>query len=198
MKVTISLNDVLRDQINQLIYTYDKYFFYGKEKKSQIEYSGITEYDLTKYFTEFNSLQELNTFMYLEHPLEVNGHADETYDGLSNKLNEFMMDISDDHDVSFELVSKEIDKSIPATFFYLSKTGCRFKTIRFVTDSKEEWGDSDILITANPIALENKPNGKISIKIATPYNKDIEADYTYDSLIELINNKEKIEILIKK
>lgn len=54
--------------------------------------------------------------------------------------------------------------------------------------SEEEWGDSDVLITANPIALENKPHGKISVKVKAPYNKNASADFEIDSILDFINN----------
>ena len=48
----------------------------------------------------------------------------------------------------------------------------------------------DVLITANPKTLESKPNGKISIKVNTPYNKDVVADYEINSILDFINDEE--------
>jgi hypothetical protein len=42
-----------------------------------------------------------------------------------------------------------------------------------VKKSEKEWDGLDILITADPEALKNKPEWKISVKIKTPYNKDL-------------------------
>ena len=52
------------------------------------------------------------------------------------------------------------------------------------------WLDADVLITANPNALNSKPENKVSVKINTPYNKDIIADYEIDSILEFINDSE--------
>ena len=47
--------------------------------------------------------------------------------------------------------------------------------------------------------LNNKPDGKITIKISATYNKDCEADYTFNSLMELMNNNSGlIEKIIKE
>lgn len=183
MKIGISINEVLRDFIGHFIYTYEKYI-----DKTDVTPSDITTLDLTQYFN-FASKDELNRFMYLEAPLEIFGQADQVSDGLINQFNHFLMDIKDDGEHEIELVSREVDKSIPSTFFFLSKTGCRIEKIRFVQQFVKEWDGVDVLITANPDALANKPNGKISIKINTPYNKDVAADFELDSLLDFIKDE---------
>jgi hypothetical protein len=51
----------------------------------------------------------------------------------------------------------------------------------------------DILLTANPDLLLNKPDNKIVIKFITDYNKDIESDYEISSLSDLELTIKKIE-----
>jgi hypothetical protein len=46
--------------------------------------------------------------------------------------------------------------------------------------------------------LNNKPEGKTSIRIENDYNKDCEADYSYSSLSEFLLDKEIILTLDKK
>jgi hypothetical protein len=111
-------------------------------------------------------------------------------DGLMNHFNHFLTDIIDDEEHEIELVSREIDKSIPSTYFFLSKTSCRANKLRFVSQHIEEWDGLDVLITANPIALENKPTNKISVKVKASYNKDVKADYEIDSILDLIRNED--------
>jgi hypothetical protein len=79
-------------------------------------------------------------------------------------------------------------KSNPSTFFFLSKTGCKIENIRFVTDYAKKWDGIDVLITANPKALESKPEGKISIKVNASYNKNV-SDYEIDSLLKFMKMK---------
>lgn len=182
MKIGISINEVLRDFLSQFDYTYNKYI-----GKTEVKISDIESFDLTKYYP-FESVGRMNTFLYLESPLEIFGHADQMSDGLINKFNAFLSDMEDDTDHEIYLVSREVNKAIPSTFFFLSKTGARINNIKFVKNNEEEWSDFDVLITANPIALAAKPSGKISVKINAPYNKESDADYTLDSILEFIND----------
>jgi 5'(3')-deoxyribonucleotidase len=184
MKIGITLNEVLRDYIGQLAYTYDKY----------VEENGVTEEDITNFnlieFFKFDDINKFNTFLYLEAPLEIFGHADQMSDGLMNHFNTFLMDIKDDEEHEIEIVSREIDKSIPATYFFLSKTNCRINKVRFVNDYASKWDGLDLLITANPQTLEAKPSGKISVKVNTTYNKNVVADFEIDSILDFIKNED--------
>jgi hypothetical protein len=191
MKIGITLNEVLRSHLEQLIYTYDKYIFVKTDETPEfvLNVEDVTDYDLLKYF-KFDDINKLNSFLYLEAPLEICGHADQMSDGLFNHLNTFLMDIKDDGEHEVELVSREIDKSIPSTYFFLSKVGCKIDKIRFVQNYSQKWDGIDVLITANPLTLEAKPTGKISIKVKTPYNTNVVADYEIDSILDFIKNEE--------
>ncbi len=184
MKIGITINEVLRDFIGQLSYTYDRYV-----GPSNIKEDDVKSLNLIEYF-KFDDVNKLNTFMYLEACLEIFGHADVVSDGLMNHFNNFIMDMKDDGEHQVQLISREADKSIPATFFFLSKTACRISDIRFVTTYEEKWDGIDVLITANPKALETKPSGKISVKVKASYNKDVPADYEIDSLLDFIRDEE--------
>ena len=61
---------------------------------------------------------------------------------------------------------------------------------KFVSDTAKKWDDIDVLITANPKALEAKPEGKISVKVDATYNVGVDADYAVETLMELIDNEE--------
>ena len=183
-KISISLNEVLRDFLGQFSYTYDKYI-----GDSNVKEGDVTHFNLIEFF-KFDDIKKFNTFLYMEAPLEIFGHADQVSDGLMNHFNNFIMDMKDDGEHEVEIVSREVDKSIPSTLFFLSKTGCRIENIKFVDDYIKKWDNTDILITANPKALEAKPSGKISIKVKASYNKDIQADYEIDSILDFIKDEE--------
>jgi 5'(3')-deoxyribonucleotidase len=183
-KIAISVNEVLRDFLSQFIYTYDKYI-----EPTDLNGKDITSFNLLDNF-KFSDKNKLNSFLYLESPLEIFGHADQMTDGLMNHFNNLLMMIKDDGDHQIEITSREVDKSIPSTYFFLSKTGCKIENIRFVKQDSDEWGNNDILITANPIALENKPSGKISVKVKAPYNENVSADYEIESILDFIKNEE--------
>ena len=193
MKIGISINEVLRDFIGQFIYTYDKYIVPELEADGvtvpDLEIEDVTSFNLMDHF-EFKDINRFNTFLYLEAPLEIFGHADLMSDGLMNHFNNFLVNIKDDEEHEVYLVSREVDKSIPSTYFFLSKTGCKADKIQFYPSNENEWDGIDVLVTANVVALENKPQGKISIKVKSPYNKDVKADYEIDTILDFINDEE--------
>lgn len=192
MNINISLNEVLRDFIGQLIYTYDKYI-----NKIDLSTKDITDFNLLTHFY-FENIDKLNSFMYVESPLEIFGHADQLEKGLINKLNIFLGDIEFEGDHTVTLVSREVSKSIPATLFFLSKTGCEANKLQFINKYEDEWSGADILITANPIALKNKPEDKISVKVNAPYNTEVKADYEIDTISQFFNDKDLREKILQK
>ncbi len=183
-RIGVSLNEVLRDYIGQLTYTYQKYI-----GDTDISEGDVTSSNLIEFF-KFEDINKLNSFLYLEAPLEIFGHADQMSDGLMNRFNTFLMDIKDDEEHEIEIVSREIDKSIPSTYFFLSKTSCRADKVRFVQNYADKWNGLDVLITASPEALEAKPVGKISIKVKASYNQDVAADYEIDSILDFIKDSD--------
>jgi len=184
-RIGISINEVLRDTLSQMDYTYSKYIS-GEESK--ITKDEITSFNLEDHFT-FQSKKDLNRFLYDEASLEIFGHADQMIENLMTKFNMFLVDIEEEEEHTIELVSREYLKSIPSTLFFLSKLGCRAANIRFVKQYDEEWGDVDVLITANPISLKNKPSDKISVKINAPYNSDCQGDFELDSILDFIEDE---------
>lgn len=184
MKIGISINEVLRDFIGQFAYTYDKYI-----GPTNITSNDVTSFDLIDHFN-FDSVDKLNSFLYLEAPLEIFGHADQLHDGIINQLNEFLSEIDYEGEHSVEIVSREVNKAIPSTMFFLSKTGARVPNIRFVKNHESEWDGLDVLITANPKALASKPDGKISVKINASYNSNSPSDYKLDNIVEFFKDEE--------
>ena len=192
MKIGISLNEVLRGFIEQLAYTYNKYV-----ADTNITEKDVTNFNLIEFF-KFDDIDKLNSFLYLEAPLEIFGHADQLSDGLMNHFNEFLMEMEDDGEHVIEIVSREVNKAIPSTLFFLSKTGCRVQNLRFVKTYDSKWDGVDVLITANPKALEAKPAGKVSVKVKTNYNKDVQADYEIDSLLDFMKDSSLREKILAK
>jgi 5'(3')-deoxyribonucleotidase len=184
-RIGISINEVLRDTLSQMDYTYSKYIS-GEE--STITKDEITSFNLEDHF-KFESKKDLNRFLYDEASLEIFGHADQMIENLMTKFNMFLVDIEEEEEHTIELVSREYLKSIPSTLFFLSKLGCRAANIRFIKQYEEEWGDVDVLITANPIALKNKPSDKISVKINAPYNSGCQGDFELDSILDFIKDE---------
>lgn len=185
MKIGIDINEVIRDFIGQLEYTYNKYI---EGEKIDIEENPVDSFDLLKHFPVDGNIDTLNKFMYEEAALEIFGHADELHDNTVNRLNQFHMGIVDDEEHEICLVSREAINSIPATHFFLSKTGCRVQNIKFVTKYKQMWEGLDVLVTANPLLIESKPNGKTVIKIKSTYNEHVQGDYEFETLKDFMTD----------
>jgi len=183
MKIGITINEVLRNFIGQLAFTYEKYV-----GDIDITEEDVTNFNLIEFF-KFDDINKLNSFLYLEAPLEIFGHAGQMSDGLMNHFNNFILEMRDDGEHEVELISLEVDKSIPSTFFFLSKLGAKIPNIRFVNKYEDKWNGIDVLITANPKTLECKPSGKIGVKVNCPYNKETKSDYEVNSLLDFIKNE---------
>ena len=182
--IGIDINDVIRDFISQLEYTYNKYI---EGDKINLEENPMTEFNLLKYFP-FKDELTLNKFLYQEASLEIFGHADEAEQSLITNLNKFIIDIFDFYGDELVLLSREVQASIPSTMFFLSKTVCKAENIRFVKAYADEWKYCDVLVTAHPTVLNSKPEGKISVKVSRPYNTSDTSDYTVGSLFDIISN----------
>lgn len=186
-RIGITLNEVMRDFIGQFAYTYSKY-------KSEMDLNAepITSWDLLEFF-KFKDMNELNEFLHNEASLEIFGHADQLHVNIITKFNQFINEVIDEEEHEIVIISREMGRSIPATLFFLSKLGFAGNNIQFVTSYEKKWDNVDVLITANPEALKAKPEGKISVKINATYNKDIEADFELDSIVDLFENNEELK-----
>jgi len=180
MVVGIDLNDVIRDFTGKLGLVVEKYL--EREVPDKLEtYNLVDEYGFT------GGTEELNSFLYIEASLEIFGHASEKERNITQKiinLNDHLYDTGD----TLLIISKELNMSKPATYFFLSKTIAKVNNIKFVRTEEEYWDHVDILITANPIILDNKPEDKISIKQIYSYNKDCESDYTINGFDEVVED----------
>jgi hypothetical protein len=178
MIIGISLDDVLRDFLGKFKSVYKKEF-----DKDPIE--PINSLDLLTHFP-FDTESELYTFLYEDFSLELFGHANEKYKNAVIDLNNLYLQHKDNHE--FIIISKEVGNSIPATLFFLSKTSCKLRNYRFVSNNDYVWEYCDIMISANPNILINKPENKISIKVKSEYNTDIKSDYEVEKLKDILEN----------
>ncbi|MFA5067619.1 MAG: hypothetical protein WC466_06225 [Candidatus Izemoplasmatales bacterium] len=143
-------------------------------------------------FQNFNSLENrfltpqeaMETFMYEQYPFKIFGDADEFQNatshfnaiqayGLKNNLFETI------------LITDLKSAAITANYFFLHKTGCRARRVQVVENNEDKWNYCDVLVDANPEAIQLKPEGKISVKIDRLYNQYDEADYTLRGLKDL-------------
>lgn len=189
MRIAIDLNGVLRDTLGKIEQVYDKFYLSNEDNENEFKYEIIYPIDslnLMNHF-KFENSEELYNFLYVEHPMEIFGHAASVeYTGM-NDLNDFYLDMREKYEII--IVSDEIGKSKPATLFFLSKFSCLIEKIIFYSEqTKNNMLDSiDVLLTANPdLLLKEVDNLKI-IKYEQEYNKNIQAKYSINKLKDLKN-----------
>ena len=156
--------------------------------------SVFKEYNMEESFESkvLSPKEALNQFMYEKHPFKIFGDSEEYLNamghfnriqayGLKNNLFETV------------LITDLKGSAITANYFFLHKTGCRAKILKVATDNVDKWNHCDVLVDVVPETLQNKPDGKICIKIDRLYNQYDEADYTLKDLKDLNN-----EMLLNK
>lgn len=190
MRIGIEINGVLRNTLDKIEQTYQKFMIDktdGIEEEETFNYeitTPIDSLDLKKHFS-FESDEELYSFLYEEFPMEIFGHAQSTEYSTFNDLNEIYLKLRNDHDLI--IISDEINKSKPASLFFLSKFGCEFEKVKFYSNLtiNSMWDEIDILLTANPSLLLDHPSDKILIKYETIYNNNVESEHTINTIKEL-------------
>ena len=205
MRIAIDINGVLRDTIGKFDQLYEKHLIEKNEDQFlgqtyELDMSGNTEIietsednfkyeklsevttlNLNDHYT-FKSSEELFNFMFEEYAMELFGHAPSTEMTSFNMLNDLYFDLRDDNELL--VVSREIGKSKPSSLFFLSKFGCLLEKVVFFSDitTNDMWNQVDILLTADPMLLLDKPTNKIVVKFNTSYNKQISSEYEISSL----------------
>jgi hypothetical protein len=207
-RIGIEINGVLRDTILKFTQLYEKYLIeksdvvnrtfelsFSGESSNEVETteeddfvyeitSEVDSLELMSHF-KFKNSEELFSFMYEEYTMELFGHAPSKEMNSFNLLNDFYYDNRDEFNIL--IVSNEIGKSKPASLFFLSKFGCLIEQVLFYSEVTKNamWDSVDILLTADPYLLLNKPEDKLVIKYNTEYNKQISSEYEINSLSEL-------------
>ena len=197
MRFGIEINGVLRNTLGKIEQTYEKFYLNrtdGIDDENSFEYKihqPVNTLELKNHF-EFQSDEEIYSFLYEEFPMEIFGHAQSTEYATFNDLNEIYVNYRDYFE--FSIVSDEIGRSKPASLFFLSKFGCQLEKVKFYSNVtiNSMWDEIDILLTSNPALLLDYPMGKIMIKYETEYNKVIPCIHTIKTIKEL---EEKIKQL---
>jgi hypothetical protein len=167
----------------------------GIEEENTFNYeitTPVDSLDLKKHFS-FENDEELYSFLYEEFPMEIFGHAQSAEYSTFNDLNEIYLKLRNEHDLI--IISDEINKSKPASLFFLSKFGCEFEKVKFYSNLtiNSMWDEIDVLLTANPALLLDHPSDKTLIKYETIYNNNVESEYTINTIKEL---EDKLKIIL--
>lgn len=198
MRLTFTIDDVLRNKTVQFGKIYKKYI----DPDIDLESLDFSTNDYERIFN-FESRKEYEKFLYEDFVFEIFAEASTCEKTLDKKLNLWLIEQENNDDLEDELKvaitnPMEFNASIGYTYFFLSKMATRVREIFLPADSSEIWERSDVLVTADPKLLQNKPEGKTVIKIENDYNKNLEADYTFSSLSDFLLDKEIIVNLTKK
>ena len=197
MKIAVDLNDVLRDYTAN----FGEYFKKGYDQDINLDELEITTNDLSQVFP-FKSRYDYEHFVYEDFAWELFAKCPSCDRGLgaafSNWITKTITNIDVNEEIEVVIVSPmEYGITIPATYWFISKLGCRAREIYLPTDSTTIWDKCDVLITANPNLLSEKPEGKKSVKIKTDYNIDCEADFEYNNMLEFLSKDGNTEKLTK-
>lgn len=189
MVIAVDLNDVIRDFTRQFKNQYQKHVDFTFD----IEDKDIDNIDFSEIFP-FKTKEEYNNFRYIDYPYEIYGRAEAMDKILPYRFNDWIQkdlrNVDEDKIPHVMYVSPfETALTIQSTMAFLAKLPSRVREIYFPIDSSTIWDRCDILITANPILIDKKPEGKICIKIEMPYNKEHEADYTFTSMMDVIRDE---------
>lgn len=190
MKIAVDVNGVLRNTLGKAEEVYQKFFiddYIKEEGEEDFEYKlnlPITSLNLLDHFV-FPDKESLYDFLYVDFPMNIFGHAPSVKPNSFNVMNEIYEDLRDNHDIS--IISDEIQKSKPATLFFLSKYGSLVEKIIFYSKITLEdvISNYDLIITSNPDLLMFENSNLIKVKYKTSYNEDIKSDYTIENLEDL-------------
>ena len=195
MKICFTLDDVIRAKTRQFGKILAK--SRGLEEDAYAD-TEISTNNLGQVFG-FENSKEYQEFLYKDYPFEVFAEAPVMERMLDKRFNLWTLDIENKEgceDIEFMLANPfEFNASIGYTCFFLSQIAPRIRDFYFPKNSSDIWNRCDVLVTADPKLLAEKPEGKKSVKIEAPYNKDSEADLTYESLSKLIEDEEFTEKL---
>ena len=213
-RIGIEINGVLRDTIGKFTQLYEKHMIEEKDddnKTFDVDISGNTkelvsseefEYKILSKVTSlklmdhfrFNDEDDLYSFMYEDFAMQIFGHAGSTETFTFNDLNEIYIKYRDNNELL--IVSDEMGKSKPASLFFLSKFGCQLEKVKFYSNitKKSMWDEIDVLLTANPDLILEKPKDKIVVKYNTIYNKNIDCEYEITTLKEFDEILQKLKL----
>ena len=198
MKIAFEVNGVLRNTFGKAEEVYQKFFiddYVAEEGEEEFEYKlnlPITSTTLSSHFV-FQDEERLMEFFYVDFPMNIFGHSQSTENSTFHDLNDIYKDLRDNHELV--IISNEIEKSKPATLFFLSKFGCMFEKIVFYN----QYTDSEVLsyfafILSSPPPLFQPSNHYKTVKYKTTYNSGVVSDFEIETLKEFKDLYEKLDL----
>lgn len=196
MKIAIDLNDVIRDYTDNFI----KIYITQHNHEYDLENLDLWTNDMQSVLP-FKSDRAYQTFVYIDYAFELFGKCDVCTRKLATELKTWvnsLKELDTTEPVEVMIVSPmEYGESIGYSYFFVSKLGSDIREVYFPSDSSTIWDKCDVLITANPNLLNNKPEGKKTIKISKDYNKDCSGDMEFKTLSAFITDENNTEKLLE-
>lgn len=198
MKIAFEVNGVLRNTFGKAEEVYEKFFiddYVQEEGEEEFEYKlnlPITSTTLSNHFV-FPDEERLMEFFYVDFPMNIFGHSQSVENSTFHDLNDIYKDLRDDHELI--IVSNEIEKSKPATLFFLSKFGCMFEKVIFYNQytEKDILSDMDVIVSTQPQILDSDYGFK-TVKYKTTYNENTTSDFEIETLKEFKDLYEKLNL----
>ena len=195
MKIAIDLNDVIRDYSNNFL----KYYCEGYDHTFNPDNVEFWTNDMSAVFP-FQNDRAYHRFVYDSYAFELFGKCETCGRSLTTDISIWMEEIKNidtDEPIDVMIVSTgEYGASVGYSYFFISKLGPKVREVYFPVNQLDVWNRCDVLITANPLLIENKPEGKKCVKIKTDYNKDVDADFTYRDLSKFLTDIDNTKKLL--
>jgi hypothetical protein len=169
LRIAIDIRDVIQRSTEQYARIYKNFGINSNFDENNLIY---TEGNFYSPFT-FKSKKEKDEFE-MEHAFELNASPnviDNRFTPLFITWLQKLPEFESEKEIEVAFFGCGIENiERHATLFFLSKANSRVKKIYFPESSTDAWENADIIITANPFIIHNKPFKKTVIKIKTPYN----------------------------
>lgn len=186
MKIAIDLNDVIRDYSNNFLSMYLNYYNHDFD---------TTDFEMwtndMQALLEFKTERAYQKFVYEDYPFELFCKCGTCTKKLPVELKEWIVSLKDkdvEEPIEVMFVSPmEYGASISYTYAFIGNLGCGVREVYLPMDSRTIWDKCDILVTANPIFLNSKPENKKVIKIKTEYNAECKSDYEFKKISDFFN-----------
>lgn len=194
MRIAIDLNDVVRDFSNNFL----RYYCEGYDHTFNPDNFEFWTNDFKVLFP-FKTDNAYYKFIYDDYAFELFGKCETCGRKLTTDLSVWMEEIQNietDEPIEVIFVSpNEYGQSVGYSYFFISKLGPKVREVYFPIVELDVWNKCDVLITANPTLINNKPEGKKCVKINTEYNEESDADFSYRDFSKFltdINNTKKL------
>jgi hypothetical protein len=198
IRIGIELNDVVRNVNKQIL----KY--YQKDIDPTLDLDDIDDKDDVFKYAKFDSNRAKNEFIYIDYPYEIFGCAKTMTKELATEFTNWLSELTNYEDDNVEIYFYSLGEeslTIQSTYFFLSKIGTRVRKVVFPRDLGELRKDTDVIVTASKKTVDYFKDDKdiykilINNKINSECKEDV--DTSYDTLSEVIKDKELLDTLHK-